>query len=482
MASTFSQTLRLELIGDGDQSGIWGQTTNTNLGSLLEQAITGVQSITMTDANYTLTSFNGVIDEARNAVLVVGGTNAAVRDIIAPLVEKLYVIRNNTSGGFAINVRASTGSSVSVPNGATVWIYCDGTNFNAIGTESVGNFEVNGNLTVTGNTNAVAATYTGNVTALNYSTAGNVSATGNVTATGNATAANFIGAGLTITSINASNISAGTIANARTTAASANGASTIVARDANGSFSANVGTFTTISGDASAVSNINASNISSGTVASARVSGSYTGITGVGTLTAGTWNANTIAVANGGTGVTTSTGTGSVVLSASPALTGTPTAPTAAVSTDNTQIATTAFVRDIIPAGIISMWSGSIASIPSGWFLCDGNNGTPDLRNRFVVGAGSTYAVAATGGSADAIVVSHTHTASVSDPGHTHALGASGNINTDGGSSALRTDAGLTFSSQTAFTGITVTNSTTGSSGTNANLPPYYALAYIMKA
>ena len=480
MASTFSQTLRLELIGDGDQSGIWGQTTNTNLGSLLEQAITGVQSITMVDANYTLSSFNGVVDEARNAVLVVGGTNAAVRDIIAPLVEKLYVIRNNTSGGFAINVRASTGSSVSVPNGATVWIYCDGTNFNAIGTESVGNFEVNGNLTVTGNTNAVAATYTGNVTALNYSTAGNVSATGNVTATGNATAANFIGAGLTITSINASNISAGTIANARTTASASNGASTIVARDANGSFSANVGTFTTISGDASAVNNINASNISSGTVASARVSGSYTGITGVGTLTAGTWNANTIAVANGGTGVTTSTGTGSVVLSASPALTGTPTAPTAAVSTDNTQIATTAFVRDIIPAGIISMWSGSIASIPSGWFLCDGNNGTPDLRNRFIVGAGSTYAVAATGGSADAIVVSHTHTATVNDPGHFHQGFSYYNGGLGVGTPAVNQSGDQPTS--TSFTGITVTNSTTGSSGTNANLPPYYALAYIMKA
>jgi hypothetical protein len=284
MASTFSTTLRLELIGDGDQSGIWGQTTNTNLGTLLEQSITGVVSITMTNANYTLTSFNGVSDEARNAVLVVGGTNAAVRDVIAPLVEKLYVVRNSTSGGFAVNIRAATGSSVSVPNGATVWVYCDGTNFNAIGTESIGNFEVNGNLTVTGNTNAAAATYTGNVAALNISTAnvaatGNVSAanfstTGNVAATGNATAANFIGAGLTITSINASNISAGTIANARTTAASANGASTIVARDSNGSFAGNVGTFVTVSGahsgNGAGLTDINASNISSGTISNAR--------------------------------------------------------------------------------------------------------------------------------------------------------------------------------------------------------------------
>jgi hypothetical protein len=360
MASTFSPTLRLELIGDGDQSGIWGQTTNTNLGTLLEQAITGVVNVTMLDANYTLTNFNGVSDEARNAVLVVGGTNAAVRDIIAPLAEKLYVIRNSTVGGFAINIRAVTGSSVSVPSGATVWVYCDGTNFNAIGTESVGNFEVNGNLTVTGNTNAVAATYTGNVAALNLSTA-------NLSATGNVSAANFVGAGLTITSINASNISAGTIANARTTAASANGASTIVTRDSNGSFAANVGTFTTISGDASAVSNINASNISSGTVASARVSGSYTGITGVGTLTAGTWNATTIAVANGGTGVTSSTGTGSVVLSASPTFTGTPLAPTAAPGTNTTQLATTAFVTGVINTlGTMSTQNANNVNISGG--------------------------------------------------------------------------------------------------------------------
>ena len=267
MASTFSTTLRLELIGDGDQSGIWGQTTNTNLGTLLEQAITGVVDITMADANYTLSNFNGVSDESRNAVLVVGGTNAAVRDVIAPLVEKLYVVKNSTVGGFAINIRAASGSSVSVPSGATIWVYCDGTNFNAINTESVGNFEVNGNLTVTGNTNAVAATYTGNVVALNYSTAGNVTAT------------NFIGSGLTITAINASNISAGTIANARTTAASANGASTIVARDSNGSFAGNVvtattGTFTSVSGNGVALTAINASNISSGTIANARTTGS----------------------------------------------------------------------------------------------------------------------------------------------------------------------------------------------------------------
>lgn len=220
-----------------------------------------------------------------------------------------------------------------------------------------------------------------------------------------------------------------------------------------------------------------------------------------------------VPVLNGGTGVTTSTGTGSTVLSASPTFTGTPLAPTAADTTDSTQIATTAFVRDIVPTGVITMWYGSIASIPSGWYLCNGSNGTPDLRDRFIVGAGTTYAVAATGGSANAILVSHTHTTAssstftgtalgththtITDPGHTHTPGSVSNNDINAGSSnggSVQSPAAI----PSAFTGIsinnasagtpagtvatTVTNSTEGVSGTGANLPPYYALAYIMKA
>ena len=181
----------------------------------------------------------------------------------------------------------------------------------------------------------------------------------------------------------------------------------------------------------------------------------------------------------------------------SPTFTGTPLAPTASAGTNNTQIATTAFATAAaaaaFPVGGISMWSGSVASIPSGWVLCNGSNGTPDLRNRFVVGAGSTYAVDATGGSADAIVVSHTHTATststVTDPGHKHGItmrvegvaGGGRTLNYDGTNLAGTN----TIAMQNATTDITVatstTNASTGSSGTNANLPPYYALAYIMK-
>jgi hypothetical protein len=129
MASTYSPSLKITLMGDGDQAGLWGQTTNTNLGTLVEQAITGVVTITMSNANYTLTSFNGVTDEARNAVLVVSGSNSAVRDVIPPVVEKLYTVVNNTSGGFAIRVIGASGTGVSIPNGITALVYCDGTNF-----------------------------------------------------------------------------------------------------------------------------------------------------------------------------------------------------------------------------------------------------------------------------------------------------------------------------------------------------------------
>jgi hypothetical protein len=185
-----------------------------------------------------------------------------------------------------------------------------------------------------------------------------------------------------------------------------------------------------------------------------------------------------------------------------PTFTGTPLAPTASAGTNNTQIATTAFATAVaaaaFPVGGIIMWSGSVASIPSGWALCNGSNGTPDLRNRFVVGAGSTYAVAATGGSTDAIVVSHTHTATstVTDPGHTHlsnvvddstvpffdpvsySPGGSGGIRQGEGES--RNNTSRTTSNTTGVT-VGTTVASTGSSGTNANLPPYYALCFIQK-
>ena len=142
--------------------------------------------------------------------------------------------------------------------------------------------------------------------------------------------------------------------------------------------------------------------------------------------------------------------------------------------------------------GMIILWSGSIASIPSGFALCDGTSGTPDLRDRFVVGAGSTYAVDATGGSADATLPTHTHTATSTststDSGHTHpTVGGTGNASGGGGSFTAAFVDGITHTSTSGTstanvtTTTTTTNANAGTSGTNANLPPYYALCYIMK-
>jgi microcystin-dependent protein len=160
MASTYTTSLKIQEIGNGEQSGVWGTTTNTNW-QLIEQAVAGVQTITMSNANYTLTNLNGVLDEARNMVLVIQGTNSGIYQVVAPLNQpKMYVISNQTSGGYAITIGASSGSVVTIPNGTTAQVYCDGsTGFYSAQTGSAGNFTVNGNFTVTGN-----QTDTGNLT------------------------------------------------------------------------------------------------------------------------------------------------------------------------------------------------------------------------------------------------------------------------------------------------------------------------------
>ena len=324
MASTYSPDLRIELIANGEKTGTWGTITNLNLGTIIEDAIAGVATVTTSSAAQALTVLNGAQDEARCSTLVLNTVAASNYNVYVPPVPKLYVVRN-ASSTYTCTLYASTvagnttaaGSGITVPTSTSMLVRCDGTNI------------------------------------------------------------------------------------------------------------------------------VDQTNYISGALA---VGGNFS-------------------VAGTATGVTPASGDSS------------------------TKFATTAFVSSAVsggvPSGAIVMWNGSIASIPSGWYLCNGTNGTPDLRDRFVVGAGSTYAVAATGGSKDAIVVSHTHSASssVSDPGHNHTIGFQNNtIDQNSGSAPLSRQG--TSSTSTATTGISVSTSisSTGSSGTNANLPPYYALCYIMKA
>ena len=200
---------------------------------------------------------------------------------------------------------------------------------------------------------------------------------------------------------------------------------------------------------------------------------------------------------------------------------------------------------ELLPTGVICMWSGAAASIPAGWYLCDGTNGTPDLRDRFIVGAGNSYSVGASGGSATQTLAvanlpahnhgvndpghahgvndpGHTHQASVNDPGHAHGVNDpghshpervgqstggggvngwnispsqslvnlgynTGNANT--GISINTAWTGIGVGIANATTGITIAQATTGITTQNTGsgsafslLPPYYALCFIMKA
>lgn len=107
--------------------------------------------------------------------------------------------------------------------------------------------------------------------------------------------------------------------------------------------------------------------------------------------------------------------------------------------------------------GMIVLWSGDVGEIPAGWQLCDGTNGTPDLRNRFLVGAGDTYAVDANGGAL-------THVHPFTGDGHTHGLLI-----------------GIPLDSGTGFEDTTASANTVGTTDATDHKPPYYALAYIMK-
>ena len=145
--------------------------------------------------------------------------------------------------------------------------------------------------------------------------------------------------------------------------------------------------------------------------------------------------------------------------------------------------------NSVFVSGMIILWSGAEVDIPTGFTLCNGQNNTPDLRDRFVVGAGNNYNVDATGGSADATLVSHQHSAgsysAVSNGGHTHTYNfRSGTERADNDEDHQRNSGSSQYNtgSSGAHThSISGSSSTEGSSATNANLPPYYALCYIMK-
>jgi hypothetical protein len=162
MASTYSTNLAIELIGTGDQAGSWGNTTNTNLGTLVEQAISGyvTQAVSNDPASpTTLTIPNGASGVARNMYLEFTGTLSAARDVIVPANKKLYFVFNNTTGGFAVTVKVSGQTGVSVPSGQKLIVVSNGTDIveatNFISTTG-GNLTITGTLTLSALTASTA--------------------------------------------------------------------------------------------------------------------------------------------------------------------------------------------------------------------------------------------------------------------------------------------------------------------------------------
>jgi len=186
MASTYSTNLALELIGNNDQAGTWGATTNTNLGTLIEQAISGYVTQGVSDnpaSPTTLTIPNGATGVARNMFLELTGTLTANRDVIVPANKKLYFIYNNTSGGYSVTVKVSGQTGVAVPSGQKQILVSNGTDIveatNFISTTG-GNLTITGTLTLSSLTASTALALNGSkeaVSVTNTGTGNNVLAT-----------------------------------------------------------------------------------------------------------------------------------------------------------------------------------------------------------------------------------------------------------------------------------------------------------------
>ena len=127
--STYSTNLKIELIGTGEQQGTWGVTTDSNFSNVFEQALVGRVTVPFTDADVTLTATNSVSSQSfRNLYLNCTGTNTGIKNLIVPTINKNYVVQNNTTGGYSIVVKTSSGTGITVPTGKTCIVYTDGTN------------------------------------------------------------------------------------------------------------------------------------------------------------------------------------------------------------------------------------------------------------------------------------------------------------------------------------------------------------------